>query len=235
MIPMFKRTIGATLLAVCAAAPLAAQGGRMGDPTNKVEGSGQLPPGWMVRFDPPNRFNANAPAPTLKDISFVTMGNGYHVTSGPAAIYYNTKDMAKGVYAVSATFTQSKTNAHEAYGIFIAGKNLQDSTQNYLYLVVKPGDGSLAIGHRDSNGRPMYFIASRDGANPAVNKDGPDGSATNTLMIHVAPDSVHFLVNGKLVKGIAKSELGGASTDGQAGLRINHNISVHIDGWSVKQ
>lgn len=225
------------LLALCAAMPLAAQGGgtmpgmRMGgDPTNAVQGSGKLPEGWMVRFDP----HGAQPAPPISSVNFVPMAGGFHVTSGPAAIYYNPKDMASGVYAVSATFKQSKTNSHEAYGIFIGGHNLQDSTQNYTYLVVKPGDGSIAIAHRGSNGRPTYFIASSAGANPAVNKDAADGSATNVLLIHVAPDSVHFAVNGKVVKAVAKSELGGP-TDGQAGLRINHNIDVHIDGWGIKK
>ena len=216
------------MIALIVAAPLAAQGGgRMGDPTAKVAGSGKLPEGWMVRFDP------GAPH-ALTDINFVTMGGGYHVTSGPAAIYYSSKDMGSGIYSVSATFKQSKTNSHEAYGVFIGGHNLQDSTQNYIYLVVKPGDGSLAIARRGSDGRPTYLIASRAGPNAAVNKDAADGSATNTVLIHVAKDTVHFLVNGTLVKAVAKSDIGG-STDGQAGIRINHNIDVHIDGWALKK
>ena len=222
-------------LALGAALPLLAQGNmggmRMGgDPTHQVQGSGKLPPGWQLRFDP---SRGGGPTPPMTAVSFVTMGSGYHITSGPAAIYYNTKDMGSGVYAVSATFKQSKTNSHEAYGIFIGGHDLQDSTQTYTYLVVKPGDGSLAIAHRNSDGRPTYQI--RAGvANPAVHADAADGSATNTLTIHVAPDSVHFIVNGTLVKGVSKAELG-SPTDGQAGLRVNHNIDVHVDDFAVKK
>ena len=52
-------------------------------------------------------------------------------------------------------------------------------------------------------------------------------------MIHVAPDTVHFMVNGKLVKALAKSELMGAKTDGQAGIRINHNTDLHVDWKGV--
>jgi hypothetical protein len=55
------------------------------------------------------------------------------------------------------------------------------------------------------------------------------------LLIHVAPDSVHFLVNGKLVKGLAKSELMGAKTDGQSGIRINHNTDIHVDWKGVSK
>lgn len=207
------------LITLFAASPLCAQG--------------TVPAGWMMRFDP-TRAGRAAPAPT--EASMVAMGSGFHVTSGPmgAAIYYNPKEMGTGMYSASASFHQAKSMQHESYGIFIGGKNLQDSTQNYLYMVIRPMDGALAIGHRDSNGRPVYPVPMA--VNAAVNKDSPtDGSATNTLLIHVAKDTVHFLVNGKLVKAIAKSDLGGASTDGQAGIRVNHNISVHIDGWAVKK
>ncbi len=233
---MLKATTSLALIALFSAAPLVAQ--RTGDPTTKVTGSGTLPAGWMVRFDPVNpRFaRPGAPAPSLSDIAFVPMGAGFHITSGPAAIYYNSKDMASGMFSASATFKQAKSMQHESYGVFIGGMRLQDSTQNYLYLVIRPMDGHLAIGHRGSDGRPQYLVPMSDAANPNVNiESSTDGSATNTLMIHVAKDSVHFLVNGKLVKGIAKSDLGGAMTDGQAGLRVNHNISVHVDGWAVKK
>jgi hypothetical protein len=226
MVKTFKAVALVTLAAV---GTLSAQ---RGDPTNAIQGSGKLPAGWLMRFDTP-RGNRPMPAPTA--VSFVTMGSGYHVTSGPAAIYYNTKDVGSGQYSVSATFKQSKSLQHEAFGIFIGGSNLQDSTQNYLYLAIKPFDGSMLISHR--NGSKNTAIVPENAAAPeaAINRDSPtDGSATNTLMIHVAKDTVHFLINGKLVKAIAKSQLDGASTSGQAGIRINHNIDVHIDDWALK-
>jgi hypothetical protein len=241
MLAMRNSTMQCVLIALVAAAPLAAQGGggggmggmRMGgDPTAKVAGSGTLPPGWMLRFDPPR---GSQPVPPMTAVSFVTMGTGFHVTGGPAAIYYNPKDMASGVYSVTATFHAAKSMQHESYGIFIGGMNLQDSTQNYLYMVINPMTGGMAIEHRSSNASPTKIVPIST-IEPAVNKDGAaDGSSTNTLLIHVAKDTVHFIVNGKLVKALAKSALDGAMTDGQPGLRINHNIDVHIDGWAVKQ
>lgn len=207
------------MIALLAAAPLCAQGA--------------VPAGWMMRFDPP-RPGRPAPAPT--EASMVTMGSGYHVTSGPmgAAIYYNPKDMGSGIYSVSASLHQAKSMQHESYGIFIGGRNLQDSTENYLYMVIRPLDGGLAIEHRSSNASPTKLVAMT--VNDAVNKESAtDGSATNSLTIHVAKDTVHFLVNGKLVKALAKSALDGAMTDGQAGIRVNHGSSIHIDGWALKK
>ena len=162
---MRRFTMVVTMLAL--AAPLLAQQ-RMGanDPTKQVKGTGVLPSGWMMRFDPV-RGRGGAPpppAPTVDQINFVTMGSGYHFTTGPAAIYYNPKDMASGEYTVTATFSQRKSVQHEAYGIFIGGSNLQDSTQSYLYFVIKPGasnygqpgavNGEILISRRSSDGRP---------------------------------------------------------------------------------
>ncbi len=232
---MRQTTITIAALLCCAALPLVAQGG---DETAKVTGSGKLPPGWMVRFDPPNpRFaRPGAPAPSLTDISLVTMGTGFHVTSGPAALYYRTADQGSGVYAFTATFHQGKSMVHESYGIFIGGSNLQDATEDYLYMVIRPSDGHMSIEHRKGNASPVSLVPMRTDSSDAINKDSPtDGSATNTLMIHVAPDTVHFFINGKLVKAIAKSALDGASTNGQAGLRVNHNISVHVSDIAIKK
>ncbi|HEY4320319.1 MAG TPA: hypothetical protein VGM77_03990 [Gemmatimonadales bacterium] len=235
-----RSTMLALSLAAAAALPLSAQAGGMGgmrmggDPTSQVMGSGKLPEGWMMKIDA-QRGGAQPPATA---VSFITMAGGYHVKSGPAAVYYNTKDMGSGQYAVTATFKQAKSMAHEAFGIFIGGHDMQDSSQNYLYFVIKPADGTMLIAHRKSWAARTTAIVPENAAAPeaAINRDSPtDGSATNTLMIHVAQDTVHFMINGKLVKAIAKSQLDGASTDGQAGIRINHNIDMHIDGWSVKK
>jgi hypothetical protein len=227
--------------------PLAAQANGMAgmnmDPTKMIHGSGVLPTGWMMRFDPPRR----GPMPTPDQIMFVPSGKGFQITSGPAAIYYNNpKDVATGEYLVSATFTQAKSMGHEAYGIFIGGKNLQDSTQSYTYMVIKPcrssGDckepgatlGEVLISQRTSDGRPAALMPIAH--NGAVHVDDPaDGHATNTLAIHVAKDTLHFIVNGTVVKALAKSDMNGLTADGQAGIRVNHNSDLHVEWKGVSK
>ena len=61
------------------------------------------------------------------------------------------------------------------------------------------------------------------------------GQATNVLAIQVAADSVHFLANGQRVQSFAKSEMHGFNTDGQVGLRVNHNLDVHVASFEVKK
>jgi len=71
-------------------------------------------------------------------------------------------------------------------------------------------------------------------ATPATNKQDASGAAANALTIHVAKDSVHFIANGKLVKGFSKADLKGFNVGGQAGLRVNHMLDLHVGEFSVK-
>ncbi len=57
--------------------------------------------------------------------------------------------------------------------------------------------------------------------------------ADRKLSIKVTKDSVWFLANDKLVKAFAKTELKGASTDGQVGIRMNHNSEFHMSDMKV--
>jgi len=64
--------------------------------------------------------------------------------------------------------------------------------------------------------------------------DAPtDGHATNTMTIHLAKDAVHFVLNGKLVAEVPRSQLG--NLDGIAGIRINHNEDLLVDWKGVSK
>jgi len=104
---MIRRSLTTLSLLALAAAPLAAQGAAA-DPTHKVAG-GALPAGWMGRTD--------SPTDKLTDAKFVAMGSGYHVTSGPAAIYWNPKTNMTGPFVASTTLTQTKAPTHPEYGL----------------------------------------------------------------------------------------------------------------------
>src|SRR5881628_203454 len=128
---MIRRSLLSVSMLVLTAAPLAAQAyGAEKDPTKKVEGGGApMPNGWMGRTDRDNT--------KLSDAKFVAMGSGYHVTSGPAAIYWKTASQTKGRFTATTTMTQTKAPTHpEAYGIFFMGKDLDGANQSYAYFLV---------------------------------------------------------------------------------------------------
>ena len=219
---MFRRSLSVLTLVLAAAAPLAAQNAGMKehDPDVKA-GGGALPAGWMGRTD--------RPTAKIEDAKFVTMGPGFHVTSGPAAIYWRNANTVSGPFTATATFTQTKAPMHpEAYGIFFLGKDLQGANQNYAYLLVR-GDGKVMVKHRA--GSEVHTILDWT-ENAAVHKQDANGKATNTLTVDATKaDSVRLLVNGAEVAALPGSRAG--STDGVVGLRVNHNLDVHIGEFTV--
>jgi hypothetical protein len=199
---------------------------------DKVSATGGVKvPGWMGRIDPQSEKQGRK----IDDVKFVTMGKGFHVTAGPAAIYWNAANNAKGNYSVAATFTQMKPAAHaEGYGLIISGHDLTWPDESYLYFLVRQ-DGKFLINHRANDSTVHKLVNWTD--NAAINKVPDGGKATNALRIDVLPKDVVFLVNGKEVQRLPRTNIdgnaAGAGTTGFTGLRINHNLDVHVDGFAV--
>jgi len=157
-------TACSVLAALAVAAPLWAQQqqAKEKDPTSAVTAA-PLPDGWSMRLDDKDMTKA---------AKFVTMGSGFHVTSGGAAIYWQPKDEQKDDYTVSATFGQRAKNVGhgdlgEAYGLFVGGRDLSDaSKQTYLYFEVRQGgqlSSTTAPGQRSTRlwiGRPRRAFTS---------------------------------------------------------------------------
>lgn len=222
--------IAAVMLGV-SATTLLAQGN---DPTRAVADGGVKVAGWTGRVDP----QAVARGQTIAQASFVSAGSGFHITSGPAAIYWNPAHTAAGGnYTVLATFSQTKAAAHpEAYGLFLGGQNLEAPNQSYLYFLVRQ-DGQFLINHRASDTEVHKIVdwTSHD----AIEALGTSGKATNALAIVVGPEKLSFQVNGTEVHSIARSIIdaggGHSGTTGIAGIRVNHNLDVHVEGFALEK
>jgi hypothetical protein len=208
-----RRLMMLALLAAVAA-PLSAQAVR------KDRGD-ERPAGWTVRLD--------RPTDQMENLRFERMGDGLHVTSGPAAIFYHTDHRMQGDFTVEATLIQMRAPQHpEAYGIFIGGNDLEAASQRYTYFIVR-GDGRYMIRHRA--GAETHDIQNWT-EHAAVNRQGEDGRATNKLTLVAEGDSVSFRVNDTEVMRHSRAQL--MDVDGQAGLRINHNLDVHIGGFRAE-
>lgn len=203
------------------------------DPDKLVADGGVKVPGWTGRIDP----QAAKGGRKITDDKVVAMGPGFHVTSGPAAVYWNPANTASGNYTVSGTFSQGKAAAHpEAYGLIIGGQNLDTPNQSYLYFLVRQ-DGKYLINHR-ANDSTVHKIVDWT-AISAVKAMDAEGKATNALSVAVGPDKLSFLVNGTEVTTLPRSEIDragpGSGTTGLAGIRVNHNLSVHVSDFGVRK
>jgi len=184
-----------------------------------AQGKDPMPAGWMMRLDRPTASKA-----TLR---FVDMGPGMHVTSGPAAIYWNDKNTASGEFTAEVSLTQMKKPTHpEAYGIIWGGKNLDAPNQEYFYLIVR-GDGKYMVKHRA--GTETHEIAPWT-EHAALIKEDAAGKSKNTLKVEASATGTKLYANGQLIKEVPASA---GSADGIVGLRVNHNLDVHLDVLKV--
>ena len=216
-----KRLILAIVAMGMATLPLVAQDHQhAADPDKKVAGGGSLPAGWKGRVDSGDK--------ALAGVKVTPMGAGIHFMTGPAGIYYKPVDKMTGAYEAHATFTQMEPAAHpEAYGLIIGGADLDGAGQKYTYFIVRQ-DGMFMVKRRAGTETPTVADWT---ANAAIKKPDAKGRMINTLSIDVATDKVHFLVNGT---DVLTTDAAKVDTAGIVGLRVNHNLNVHIEGFAAK-
>lgn len=204
-----NRYIATAMLAVVATATLAAQ----------------TPAGWKQRLDRSTSASDPDAAGTVK---FVTMGGGFHATNPAAAVYWNPANTASGNYTVKGSFKLVKPSGHvNYYGLVFGGSGLEGANQAYTYFIVGQ-DGTWMLKKREGDANAPTLVPKT--ANAAVQKPGADGTSVNNLEVRVQADKVDFAVNGTVVHSMPKAQL---TTDGIAGIRVNHQLEVHIDGFAV--
>jgi hypothetical protein len=107
------------------------------------------------------------------------------------------------------------------------GSDLGGPKQSYLYFLVAQ-DGTWLVKRRDGNA--TSDVAPKT-ANAAVKKPDASGKSTNALEVRVAADKITCVVNGTVVHTMPRTGPA-AKTDGIYGMRVNHALEVHIDGFS---
>lgn len=208
-----------SVLALAAfATPLVAQG-NPSDPDKSAAGGGKVPAGWSYRLD---RADSK-----LADVKFEPMGGGFHFTTGPAGLYWRDADAVTGSFHTLATFTQTKAPMHpEAYGMFVAGKDLNGAGATYTYFLVR-GNGMYSIWTGGAAGSKSTAIVPWTANTAVVKQDSTSGKATNKLEIAGDGKKITFKVNGTTVHEMD------APSAGIIGIRMNHNLDVHVDGFAV--
>ena len=172
--------------------------------------------GWDARLDRDGDIDGV--------LNFRTMGEGLHATTAGsgAAIFWRANDTQSGNFSVSATFTQTEPSSHpNAYGLFWGGSNLSGENQQYSYFVIRE-NGQYLLRKRMGGETPDVVAWT---AHDAIKALDSDGRSTNSLTVEVGANEIRFLVNDMEVDSQPKSSFDG---DGIAGLRVNHQLDVHI-------
>lgn len=203
-----------------------------GETSQAVQGGGISVPGWTGAVDP----NEDKAGMKISDAKLSEEAKVLHVTTGPAAAFWNPSNKASGDYTVKATFTEPKymnLNTHpHPYGIFIAGNDMGTPQQSYLYCAAY-GNGNFIV--RGFGPDPFQMNGRRGEANAAVNKAAGQGQpVTQEIAMSVKGDKVTCSINGTTVASYDKSGVVTAgklkSTDGIYGIRFAHNTDGTVSG-----
>lgn len=218
------RRISLAALALLIAAPLAAQ----------------APDGWQLRVD---RSTNAADPDDVPEVEFKTVGSGFQINTGPAAVAWSSENAASGEYTLEGSFTLLAPSDHvNYYGLVYGGRDLDGPGQNYLYFLVAQ-NGSFIIKHRAGDG-VTHDIAPRAPHDAVVEPDA-SGRSVNHLQVRVGADETDFVVNGTVVYTLGSiiqarlnmPEMPGmrSRTDGIWGVRVNHRIpGVVVEGLRVR-
>jgi hypothetical protein len=205
------------------------------DTGRSIAGGGISVPGWEGKVDD----GAAKAGQTVKDAKLAPEGNGMRVTTGPAITYWNPKNVAKGDYTVSATFTEPKymnLNDHpHPYGLVIGGNDLGTDQQSLMYCAAY-GNGTFIV--RGFGPAAFQLGGRRPTANDAVHKAAGVGQpVSQTIAVSVKGDNVSCSINGTVVGTYPKTDLVGAgklkSTDGMYGIRFAHNTDAVVTDFKI--
>ena len=191
----------------------------------------KTPPTWQVRLDRPKDGVVIGDDQETADIWFVNMTPGWHITTGPAAIFYHPASSAEGTYRFETKIHLfDPKGRNEAYGLFLGGQNLDGDDIAYDYFLLR-NNGQFLIKRR--TGSETSVIQNWTAHDAIVTYGADSGDAVpNTLAVEVGAEDVAFFVNGAEVARLPLSEV---HTDGLVGLRINHALNVHVAEFAVTE
>ncbi len=188
-------------------------------PQQESKAKKEMPAGWKLRVD-------RATADPAK-FEFWTMPPGWHITTGPSAIVYDPANTASGEYRVESETFLFPGEHLEGFGIFFGGRDLDKESQAYSYFLVRK-DGKFLVKVRDGSQTRIEVPWTEHAA--IIKHDGSKQTAKNVLAVETGAASVTFFVNGQLVATVPRAQL---RTDGVAGLRVNHELNVHITNLKI--
>lgn len=188
------------------------------------------PEGWIVRLDKPDPNVTIGAEEKEGGIWFVNMTPGWHVTTGPAAIFYHPESVAKGESRIEAVIHlfEPKGRHREAFGLLYGGADLEGANQTYDYFVIR-NTGEFLIKRR--TGSETSVIRNWTKSDAIVPYQEGKTSVQNVLTIEGGKDEVTFLINGVSVATLPRAEV---RLDGIIGLRVNHHVNIHVGDLSVR-
>ncbi len=203
------------------------------DADRSVKDGGIKVAGWKGRVD---RRPASQ-GKTVADSKLASEAGALRLSVGPAGNFWNDANVAKGDYAVKATFKEHKMAASHphSYGIFIGGADLESPNETLLYCIAY-GNGTYSV--KTFHGEKVSTLVDR-AESAALRKAGANGEATNEIGWSVKGGKASCVINGTAVKTFEQGEVVAAdklkSLDGTYGIRVSHNLELTVSGLAASK
>ena len=183
------------------------------------------PPGWVVRADAGGMDMGDG-----DKVVMAAMKPGFHVTTGPAAILFDSTMKATGDWRLEATLHLFDPGARaEGFGVFFGGRDLNSAAPHYSYALLRR-DGKAMLKVRDGATTRTVRDWAANGAIPTWN-GGPAGTSVKyALVVEAKGARVTMWIGATQVLDAPRSEL---PTDGTIGLRINHALNLHVESVTI--
>jgi len=215
--------LGAALLAAAVfggtgwPSPLVAQA------PDELEGS--RPGGWEVLTD---ELGADTTA-----ITFVAMEPGFHLTTGPAALFYDRGNTARGTYRAEASIHLFAPEGDVGgFGLFVGGDDLDGSYQTYTALLLRAsGEFSVVRQLSFTSSETLLDWTDHEAVLGWADRSTDAQTVENALAIEVGEDEMVFFVNGREVGRTPRTSQG---AEGIAGLRVEDGVNLHITGFGIE-
>ncbi len=199
------------------------------DPSTPIGENFEVPLGWSVRLDQADDA-VTVGSTEDADIFFVSMTPGWHVTTGPRAIFYHPASTATGTYRARAgVYLFPPGERNEAFGLFVGGRNLDAPGQEYLYFLIRRSGEFLIKRRAGQETEVIHPWTPSEAIVPY--ESATEGTVHNVLEVVATADVLTFHVNEEQVAEVPRAAL---PADGIVGLRVNHALNLHVDDLTVE-
>jgi len=192
----------------------------------------KVPDGWQWRFDKADaEVNVGSDSESA-DVFFVNMTPGWHITTGPAGIYYHADNKVEGDFTLDSKIYlfDTKGRNREAFGLFIGGQDLKSDDQSYIYFLLR-NTGEFLIKKRTGSETSTIKGWTKTDAMTMFTEE-TESTAENNFQVKVAGNEIIFSLNGEVLSSMEKGKL---NTDGHYGFRVNHSINLHISSLKLSE
>jgi hypothetical protein len=189
----------------------------------------QTPTDWKWRTDAPATLVPPGGEPADDRLFFVAMPPGWHVTTGPGTLLYHPDYQGRGSFATEAEIFLFPGDSQEGYGVFLAGRGLDEASSAPAYLAfLARRDGRAGVFERSATGFvPVLDWTANDAVVPHA---GGEGTAKNVLRVDVGQADIAFSANDKVITTIPR---GTRDPAGHIGFRFGPRVNVHASRLDV--